>query len=341
MINLIWTFINNYNLIFIIELILIIIPLMLAIAFLTLLERKIIASMQQRKGPNVVGFLGLLQPLADGVKLILKETTIPSISNTGFFLFAPYIVFGFALVQWFIVPVLPRFILINLDLNIWYILILSTLNVYGIIIAGWASNSRYALLGSIRAAAQLVSYEICIGLIILNVCIFSGSFNLLDIVESQDKTPFFFALFPVWLIFIISALVETNRTPFDLPEAEGELVAGYNVEYSALVFAMFFLAEYGNIILMSVLNTILFFGGWNLPGFLNTLDILNSDINTIISIFIFSLKTLLFLFFFIWVRATLPRYRYDQLMSLGWKVFLPLTLGLFIFNLSIYYYIIN
>lgn len=335
-------FYNNQNILFfLIELVLVILPLMLAIAFLTLLERKIIASMQQRRGPNVVGFLGLLQPLADGFKLILKETTIPSISNTSFFLLAPYIVFGFALLQWFLVPILPQFIILNLDLNIWYILILSTLNVYGIIIAGWASNSRYALLGSIRAAAQLISYEICIGLIILNICIFANSFNLLDIVESQDNMPYIFALFPVWLIFFISSLVETNRTPFDLPEAEGELVAGYNVEYSALIFAMFFLAEYGNIILMSVLNTILFFGGWNLPGIFNTLNILHSELNLIFAIIIFSFKTMLFLFLFIWIRAALPRYRYDQLMTLGWKIFLPLTLGLFIFNLGIYYYIVN
>lgn len=327
------TYINIYSIsYYIIEMILIIIPLMVGIAFLTLLERKIIGSMQQRRGPNVTGFLGLMQAVADGIKLVLKETTFPSLSNAIFFIFAPYIVFSFSLLQWVIIPIIPAYVLINLDFGIFFLLIFSTLNVYGIILAGWSSNSRYALLGSIRAAAQMLSYEICIGIIILNICIFTRSFNLIDIVEFQNKVPFILSLFPVWILFFISALVETNRTPFDLPEAEGELVAGYNVEYSALMFALFFLAEYGNIILMSALNTILFLGGWNIFGLFSTQYLLENEFGLLIGLLVFSFKTMLFLFLFIWIRAALPRFRYDQLMSLGWKVFLPISLSLFFIN---------
>ena len=298
---------------------LIVIPLMLFIAYLTYFERKVIGSIQLRKGPNVVGPFGLLQPIADGIKLLTKETIIPTSSNKLIFLFSPILTFTLALIAWAVIPIDYEIVLSNINVGILYIFAISSLGVYGIIMAGWSSNSRYAFLGALRSAAQMVSYEVSIGLIIINILLTVGSLNLTEIVLAQESMWFFIPHFPVFIIFFISTLAETNRAPFDLPEAEAELVAGYNVEYSSLAFGLFFLGEYGNMILMSSLTTILFLGGW-FPPF----DIV--FFNIIPGFIWFFLKVCVILFFFVWIRATLPRYRYDQLMRLGWKVFLPISL---------------
>ena len=255
---------NALELIFftILKILLIIIPLLIMIAYLTFFERKVIGYMQLRRGPNVVGPFGLFQPLADGIKLLTKETIIPSNSNKVVFLFAPVLTFSLALLAWAVIPVDNGVVLSNINVGILYIISISSLGVYGLIMAGWASNSRYAFLGALRSAAQMISYEVSIGLIIINVLITVGSLNLSEIVKAQEDLWFLFIHFPMFLIFFISTLAETNRAPFDLPEAEAELVAGYNVEYSSLSFGLFFLGEYGNMILMSSLTTILFLGGW-------------------------------------------------------------------------------
>lgn len=297
----------------------IVVPLLLSVAFLTLAERKILAAMQRRKGPNVVGFLGLLQPIADGAKLILKETVIPSVSNRLIFLSAPIITFFLSLMSWLVIPFGPYNVLADLNIGILFVFAISSLGVYGIIMAGWSSNSRYAFLGALRSAAQMVSYEVSIGLIIINVVLCVGSLNFMDIVSFQQYVWFALPLAPLLVMFFISSLAETNRPPFDLPEAEAELVAGYFVEYSAAGFALFFIGEYANIIMMSMLNAVLFLGGW-LPIWPFSLVFEGG-------IFWLVLKTLFFMFLFVWVRAAFPRYRYDQLMRLGWKVFLPLSLG--------------
>ncbi len=297
----------------------IVLPLMIFIAYLTFFERKVIGAIQLRKGPNVVGPLGLFQPLADGIKLLTKETIIPSNSNKIIFLFSPILTFTLALVAWAVIPIDYNLVLSNINVGILYVFAISSLGVYGIIMAGWSSNSRYAFLGALRSAAQMISYEVSIGLIIINVLLTVGSLNLTDIVLAQRDLWFFLPHFPVFVIFFISTLAETNRAPFDLPEAEAELVAGYNVEYSSLAFGLFFLGEYGNMILMSSLTTILFLGGW-FPPF----DV--EFLNLIPGFFWFFFKVCILLFLFLWIRATLPRYRYDQLMRLGWKVFLPLSL---------------
>ncbi len=297
---------------------LLVIPLIISTAFLTYFERKVIASIQLRKGPNVVGPFGLLQPFADGLKLMFKEPLIPSESNKILFLLAPIITYVLALIAWAVIPINDSFVIADINLGILYLLAISSLGVYGIIIAGWASNSKYAFLGAIRSASQMISYELSIGVIIVCVLLLTGSLNLTDIVMSQKDGWFVLPLFPMFVIFVISILAETNRHPFDLPEAEAELVAGYNVEYSSMPFALFFLGEYANMILMSAIAVILFLGGW-LPPF--QLEILTFLPQT----FWFVIKILFMLFIFIWVRASLPRYRYDQLMRLGWKVFLPLT----------------
>lgn len=298
----------------------VIVPLLISVAFFTLIERKIMASIQRRHGPNVVGWLGILQPFADGLKLLLKEAIIPTNANKGIFLFAPILTFFLSLVGWLVIPFSEASVLVNINLGILYIFAISSLGVYGIIIAGWSSNSKYAFLGALRSAAQMISYEISIGLVIMPVVLCTGSLNLTKIVYIQSFGWYCFLLFPSFVMFLISALAETNRTPFDLPEAEAELVAGYNVEYSAMGFALFFLAEYSNIILMSALCTVLFLGGWLSP--------FNFLFCTIIPGFIwFSIKTTCIIYFFIWIRATLPRYRYDQLMTLGWKRILPISLA--------------
>jgi NADH-quinone oxidoreductase subunit H len=299
---------------------LIVLPLLGAVAYLTLMERKVIAAMQLRKGPNVVGLFGLLQPLADGLKLMLKEVIIPAQANKVLFLLAPIITFVLALIGWAVIPFSEKFVIANINIGVAYLLATSSLGVYGIIISGWASNSKYAFLGAIRSSAQMISYEVSIGLIIISVVLCTGSLNLSEIVLAQKNHWFVLPMLPMFILFFISGLAETNRLPFDLPEAESELVAGYNVEYSSMPFSMFFLGEYANMILISAFASILFLGGW-LPPF----D--NDFCNAVWSPIWFFGKIIFLLFCFIWVRATLPRYRYDQLMRLGWKVFLPLSLA--------------
>ena len=298
---------------------LMILPLLGAVAYLTLMERKVIGAMQLRKGPNVVGPFGLLQPLADGLKLMLKEVIIPNMANKKLFLLAPIITFFLALIGWAVIPFSQDFVLADINVGVVYLLATSSLGVYGVIIAGWASNSKYAFLGAIRSSAQMISYEVSIGLIIISVVLLAGSLNLSDIVISQQDCWYIWPMFPMFILFFVSALAETNRHPFDLPEAEAELVAGYNVEYSSMPFSMFFLGEYANMILISSFASILFLGGWLPP-------IDNDFFNFFPAPFWLIIKILFLLFCFIWVRATLPRYRYDQLMRLGWKVFLPLSL---------------
>ena len=294
-------------------------PLLIAVAFLTYLERKVIASVQYRKGPNVVGFFGLLQPFADGIKLFSKETIIPASANKIIFVLAPMVTFSLSMVAWSVIPIDQGIVLSDINVGILYIFAVSSLSIYGVIMAGWASNSKYAFLGALRSTAQMVSYEVSIGLVIVCVLLCVGSLNLQEIVMAQKNCWFLIPLFPMFIVFVISALAETNRAPFDLPEDESALVAGYFTEYSSMLFAMFFLGEYSAMILMSSLGTILFLGGW-LPPF----DLI--FFNLIPGFVWFFFKVGLLLFVFLWVRATLPRFRYDQLMRLGWKVFLPLSL---------------
>lgn len=302
------------------------IPLLIAIAYFTLAERKILASVQRRKGPNVVGVFGLLQPLADGLKLFLKEIVLPSNADIILFVLAPILTFFLSLLSWAIIPLGYTMFFTELNVGILYLLAISSLGVYGIIIAGWSSNSKYAFLGALRSTAQMISYELTIGFSILSVLICSKSLNLIAIVLAQKTIWYFVPLFPIFIIFFISCLAETNRHPFDLPEAEAELVSGYNVEYSGMGFALFFLGEYANMLLMSSLTTILFLGGWLTPfSFLNFLP----------DSFWFSLKTTFFVILFVVARAILPRYRYDQLMRLGWKIFLPFTISWFLYTSSI------
>lgn len=314
--------------ILIIKILSIIIPLLIAVAYFTLAERKIMGIIQRRKGPNVIGYLGLLQPLADGLKLFAKETIFPSNSNFILFILAPIITFFLSIINWAVIPFSETAVLADINLGILYLFSISSLSVYGILIAGWSSNSKYPFLGALRSTAQMISYEVSIGFIIVNVCLCSGSFNLSSVVNAQLYVWYIVPLFPIFILFAISMLAETNRHPFDLPEAEAELVSGYNVEYSAMTFALFFLGEYANMLLMSSFITILFLGGWlpliNLPPF-----------NLFPSFFWFSLKIVFIVFFFIISRAALPRYRYDQLMLLGWKSFLPLSLGYLLFTSGI------
>ena len=293
-------------------------PLLIGVAYLTYAERKVLAAMQLRKGPNVVGPFGLLQPFADALKMIMKETIIPAGSNRLLFLMAPMLTFGLAMIAWAVIPVNDGWAIADINVGILYLFAISSLGVYGIIIAGWASNSKYAFLGAMRSAAQMVSYEVSMGFVMVSVLLCVGSLNLTDIVLAQQKIWFCLPLFPMFIVFFISALAETNRSPFDLPEGESEIVAGFFVEYSAMAFALFFLGEYANMILMSGMTTILFLGGWLAP-----FGIVPSPGSGPIW---FILKVCFCLFVFLWVRATFPRYRYDQLMRLGWKVFLPLSL---------------
>lgn len=300
-----------------------IILLLIAIAYLTLLERKVMAAMQRRKGPNVVGIFGLLQPLADGLKLLLKETILPSYASTLIFILAPLFTFSCSLILWSLIPFDAYS---SHSMGMLYMLAISSLGVYGILFSGWSSNSKYAFLGGLRSAAQMISYEVCIGLVLLSAVLLSGSLNLVEIMISQSAVWFIIPLFPFWVLFFICSLAETNRAPFDLPEAEAELVAGYNVEYSSIGFALFFLGEYGNILFMSAISSIFFWGGW---------DFFAND--SFLSYLSFSIKLSFHLFLFVWVRAAFPRYRYDQLMRLGWKVFLPIVLGMLMLESAFMY----
>ncbi len=301
------------------EVIAIMVPLLIAIAYLTYAERKVLAAMQLRRGPNVVGPFGLLQPFADGLKLLFKETVIPSGANRVVFVAAPMVTFSLAMVAWAVIPFGPGLVLANINVGVLYLFAISSLGVYGIVMAGWASNSKYPFLGALRSAAQMVSYEVSIGFVIITVLLCVGSTNLSDIVLAQRHIWFAVPLLPMFVIFFISGLAETNRPPFDLPESESELVAGYFAEYSSMTFALFFLGEYGNMILMSATTSVLFLGGWLPPA-----DI--APFNWIPGPIWFAAKIAFVLFLFLWVRATFPRYRYDQLMRLGWKIFLPFSL---------------
>jgi NADH-quinone oxidoreductase subunit H len=309
-----------YTLTIVLKILSIVLPLLISVAYFTLAERKIMASMQRRKGPNVIGTFGLLQPLADGFKLLIKETVIPSNANTVVFILAPIITFLLSLLGWAVIPFGEGLVLADLNVGIMYLFAVSSLGVYGIITAGWSSNSKYAFLGALRSAAQMVSYEVSLGVIIITVLLCVGSLNLSDIIIAQQSVWFCIPLAPMFIMFFISALAETNRHPFDLPEAEAELVAGYNVEYSAMGFALFFLGEYANMLLMSGMTVILFLGGWLAPISIKPFTWIPGPLW-------FGIKMCIFVVLFIWARAAFPRYRYDQLMRLGWKVFLPLSLG--------------
>ena len=301
------------------QIVAILVPLLIAVAYLTYAERKVIAAMQMRKGPNVVGPFGLLQPFADAVKLLFKETILPAGANRVVFVAAPMLTFILAMIGWAVIPFDEGWVLADLNVGILYLFAISSLGVYGVIMAGWASNSKYPFLGALRSAAQMVSYEVSMGFVIITVLICVGSLNLTDIVLAQKNVWFAIPLLPMFVIFFISTLAETNRSPFDLPEGESELVAGFFVEYSSMTFALFFLGEYANMLLMGGMTTILFLGGW-LPPF----DI--APFNWIPGPIWFAGKVAFLMFCFLWIRATFPRYRYDQLMRLGWKVFLPISL---------------
>ena len=295
------------------------IPLLVSVAMIVWLDRRVWAFVQKRRGPNVVGPFGLFQSLADALKYMFKEIIIPASANKVIFILAPIVTMTLALIAWAAIPFSEKFVLANINVGILYLFAISSLGVYGIIMGGWASNSKYPFLGSIRSAAQMVSYEVSIGVIIINVLLFVGSLNLTDIVLAQEKIWFIIPLFPMFVIFFISSLAETNRPPFDLPEAEAELVAGYQTEYSGMMYAMFWLGEYANILLMCAMGSILFLGGWLSPLDIYPFDLIPSPLWLIFKI--------LFLFvLFALVKAIVPRYRYDQLMKLGWKIFLPFSL---------------
>ena len=295
------------------------VPLLIMVAYLTYAERKVLAAIQLRRGPNVVGPFGLWQPFADAIKMLMKETIIPSGSNRALFLLAPMLTFGLAMIAWAVIPVNDGWAIADINVGILYLFAISSLGVYGVIIAGWASNSKYAFMGAMRSAAQMVSYEVSIGFVMVSVLLCVGSLNLSDVVRAQQTIWFCIPLFPMFIVFFISALAETNRSPFDLPEGESEIVAGFFVEYSSLSFGLFFLGEYANMILMSAMTSILFLGGWLAPFGVQPFTWIPGPIW-------FILKVCFCLFVFIWVRGTFPRFRYDQLMRLGWKVFLPLSL---------------
>jgi len=346
-----FTFFNELSILSstLILILLIMVPLLIVVAYYTYAERKIIASMQGRLGPNVVGPYGLFQPFADGVKLFFKEIIIPADSNKFLFLLAPVITFTVAFSAWAVIPFDSVMVLSNINAGLLYILALTSLGIYGIIIAGWSSNSKYSLLGAMRSAAQIIAYEIAMGFALAGVIMISGSLNIGDIIHAQKGSMLnwlWVPLFPLFLVYFISGVAETNRAPFDVAEGESELVAGFHVEYSGMGFAIFFIAEYANMILISALTAILFFGGWLSPFNLNSLGVLeiNDVVSNILLFFIndgihwFIIKTLFFMFCFIWFRATFPRYRYDQIMRLGWKILIPITLiWIFVEMLFIYY----
>jgi NADH-quinone oxidoreductase subunit H len=306
----------DHILLVIAETLAVLVPVLIMMAYATYWERKALGAFQLRKGPNRVGPFGFLQPFADAVKLVMKETIIPSGANRVLFLMAPAIAFVLACMAWAVIPPFDGGAVADINVGILYLFAISSLGVYGVVIAGWASNSKYAFLGALRSAAQMVSYEVSIGFVFVSVLLCAGSLNLNQIVQAQAHVWFFIPLFPMFIVFLISMLAETNRAPFDLPEGESELVAGFFVEYSAMTFALFYLGEYTNMIMMSALASILFLGGWQAPFGLTFIP----------GVFWLVGKICVIMFFFFWVRATFPRYRYDQLMRLGWKVFLPLSL---------------
>jgi len=315
-------------LVIILKILVTVVPLLISVAYFTLAERKIMGSIQRRRGPNVIGFLGLLQPLADGLKLFVKETILPTAANQSIFLLAPLLTFLLSLMGWAIIPFGANLVISDVNVGVLYLFAISALSVYGIVLSGWSSNSKYAFLGSLRSTSQMISYEVSIGFLIIGVVLCTGSFKLSEIVLAQQKVWFIFPLLPMFLMFFVSALAETNRHPFDLPEAEAELVSGYNVEYSAMGFALFFLGEYANMLLMSSLISTLFLGGW-LPLF-NFLPF-----TLLPGPFWLGIKVYFFVILFCWIRAALPRYRYDRLMNLGWKTFLPISLAWVVFTSSV------
>ena len=324
-----WTNYGFPTAIILLQILAIVVPLLLAIAYLTFAERKVLAAAQLRKGPNVVGPFGLLQPIADGLKMLVKETVIPSGANRVVFIAAPILTFALSLIAWAVIPFDEGVVLANINVGILYLFAISSLGVYGVIMAGWSSNSKYAFLGALRSAAQMVSYEVSMGFVIVTVLLCAGSLNLSAIVEAQRGAYgllnwYWLPLLPMFVVFLVSILAETNRSPFDLPEGESELVAGFFVEYSAMTFGLFFLGEYGSMILMSAMTSILFLGGW-LPPFPNTAVL--HFLYYVPSWAWFLVKSFVFLYLFIWIRATLPRYRYDQLMNIGWKVLIPLAIA--------------
>ena len=316
--------INKRMVIVVLKILVILVSLLISIAYLTLAERKVLGYMQVRKGPNVVGVYGLLQPLADGLKLFIKEIIIPNHANMLIYIIAPILSLTLAFIAWAVIPYGVGVVLSDLGIGVLYLFVVSSISVYAVLMSGWSSNSKYAFLGAIRAAAQMISYEVSIGLIILAVILCVGSLNISEIVLAQENIPFIFPLFPAAIMFFVSVLAETNRVPFDLTEGESELVSGFNVEYSSMSFALFFLAEYSHIILMSTFGVLLFLSGWLFPFTLGL---------SIYNFAWFAIKAVLIVFLFIWIRATYPRIRYDQLMALLWKSYLPLS-GAFVVLVS-------
>lgn len=310
--------------------------IIISVAFFTLAERRVLASIQRRKGPNITGIFGLLQPFADALKLIIKEIILPKRANKFIFLLSPFLTLYFSFIGWAVIPFSSRSFIINLNIGVLYLLIISAFSVYGILLSGWASNSKYAFLAAIRSVAQAISYEVSIALVILPVVLMSETLNLINIVLIQQKIVWFcFPLFPLCIVFFISILAETNRTPFDLAEAEAELVAGYNIEYSGILFAAFFLGEYSNILLMSSFFVILFFGGWDIPKVIFSIGGHDLLFISVAPEFIFSIKVVFIAVWFVFIRANVPRYRFDQLMLIGWKVFLPFSLGFLFFTVGL------
>jgi len=315
-----------YNLL---EVLIVLVPILLAVAFMTIIERKVLAAMQRREGPNKVGYYGVLQPFADALKLVVKETVIPAQATKSLFFLAPVITLIFSLLGWGVIPFGAGLALSDFSLGILYTLAISSVGVYGVLFAGWSANSKYAFLGSLRSTAQMISYELILSSAILTVILLTGSFNIITIIENQESVWFVVPLLPMFIIFFISALAETNRTPFDLPEAESELVAGFFTEHSGMIFVFFFLGEYCSIVLMSTLTAILFFGGYNMP------ELFVNDTFINLQSIVLGLKTCMFCFLFVWFRATLPRLRYDQLMVFCWTGMLPLAIGLIVLVPSI------